>query len=370
MNYFIKKYYLLLILLTISFYSANAQLWSGATDYTWRSGNVGIGSNAAATNAKLYLFNTMTGNSHSTLGGYSPGIKFNTSTFAAADWDQSTIGLASGANQFLSNSLANDFIFTNNTGGANILFGTCTGGSSIERMRIASTGRIGIGTNNPSSLLHIQNGNFQITNSGALTGLANAKTGLSFGSNVTSMAAPTDYSWIQSSNGPLLLNPLSTTTLTTQANNYVAIGYSANTSTTPGLGYNLLVAGKIMCEELKIKIKSGSSWPDYVFSADYKLMSVDSLQRFIIQNNHLPDVPSASEVEENGIMAGEMSGILLKKIEELTLYMIEQNKNMAVQNTQNEMQAQAISNQQEQIELLKKQNELLMQQLQLLVKLK
>jgi hypothetical protein len=220
-------------------------------------------------------------------------------------------------------------------------------------------GSFGLGSGGaitPTSKLHVQYGNIQITNSQTAPDIT--KTGLTLGSLGTSIAAATDYSWIQSSHGPLLLNPSSGNTLTTQTNNYVAIGYLTNPSLAPtvGVGYNLLVAGKIMCEELKIKIKSSPNWPDYVFASDYKLMTIDSLQSYIIQNSHLPNVPSAKEVEENGIMAGEMNGILLKKVEELTLYMIEQNKTS--------------STQAEQIELLKKQNELLMEQVQLLVKSK
>jgi len=205
----------------------------------------------------------------------------------------------------------------------------------------------------PSSLLHVQYGNLQVTNSGAPV-VNSLKSGITMGAVGTSTAvSATDYSWIQSSSGPLLLNPLSTNTLTgLQSQNFVCIGIAkANIPATVPNGYNLLVQGKIMCEELKIKLIGG--WYDHVFASDYKLMSVDSLQSYIALNQHLPDVPSAKEVEENGIMAGEMNGILLKKVEELTLYMIEQNKN--------------ISNQEIEIELLKKQNELLMQQVQLLV---
>jgi|GEM_PF-1972859 hypothetical protein len=205
----------------------------------------------------------------------------------------------------------------------------------------------------PSSLLHIQYGNLQVTNSGAPV-LNTLKSGITMGAVGTSTATPaSDYSWIQSSSGPLLLNPLSPNTLAgSQSQNFVCIGIAkASIPATVPNGYNLLVQGKIMCEELKIKLIGG--WYDHVFASDYKLMSVDSLQSYISLNHHLPDVPSAKEVEENGVMAGEMSGILLKKVEELTLYMIEQNKN--------------ISNQEAQIELLKKQNELLMQQVQLLV---
>jgi len=231
-----------------------------------------------------------------------------------------------------------------------------TNGTGYEFVSFNAENRsVGICNTAPASKLHVQLGNIQITNSPALTGLRTAKAGLTLGSFGTGVAPLTDYSWIQSSSGPLLLNPLSGNTLAgAQTNNYVAIGIQqASIPAGAPNGYNLLVGGKILCEELKIKLNSGGTWYDYVLKPDYKLMALDSLELYISQNSHLPDVPSEAEVKENGIMAGEMSGILLKKIEELTLYMIEQNKNITVQETE--------------IELLKKQNELLMQQLQLLV---
>lgn len=66
--------------------------------------------------------------------------------------------------------------------------------------------------------------------------------------------------------------------------------------------------------------------PDYVFEKEYKLMSLDSLQNYITLNNHLPNVPSAKEYEKEGVDLGEMNRILLEKVEELTLYILELNK--------------------------------------------
>jgi len=63
-----------------------------------------------------------------------------------------------------------------------------------------------------------------------------------------------------------------------------------------------------------------------VFDKNYRLLTLKEVEEFIKENHHLPDVPSEKEVAENGIDVEEMDGILLKKIEELTLYIIEQNK--------------------------------------------
>lgn len=99
----------------------------------------------------------------------------------------------------------------------------------------------------------------------------------------------------------------------------VAIG----TNTIPP-GYQLAVNGKIISEEVKVQLNG--EWPDYVFSKDYKLPTLEAIQKHINKKGHLPNIPSAKEVEANGVELGEMNKLLLKKIEELTLYIIEMNK--------------------------------------------
>ena len=76
----------------------------------------------------------------------------------------------------------------------------------------------------------------------------------------------------------------------------------------------------------KAVVKLNANWPDYVFKSTYKLPTLNELEKYLLKNQHLPDVPSATEVEKNGIDIGEHQGLLLKKVEELTLYVIELNK--------------------------------------------
>lgn len=89
-------------------------------------------------------------------------------------------------------------------------------------------------------------------------------------------------------------------------------------------GYKLSVDGKVACRE--VLVKASGSWPDYVFAEDYKLLTLKQLEKSVEQNNHLPGIPSAKEVEENGFTLGEMQRLVLEKVEELTLYTIEQGK--------------------------------------------
>ena len=86
----------------------------------------------------------------------------------------------------------------------------------------------------------------------------------------------------------------------------------------------LAVAGKIHAEEVKVSTTVPA--PDYVFEEDYPLASLDEIKAYISANKHLPEVPSAKEMEANGIKLGEMNMLLLKKIEELTLLLIQQEE--------------------------------------------
>jgi hypothetical protein len=93
-------------------------------------------------------------------------------------------------------------------------------------------------------------------------------------------------------------------------------------------GYKLAVNGDAMFT--KIQVKAYSNWPDYVFGESYKLMPLQELEAYVKENNHLPEVPSAKEIEEEGINVAEMNKVLLKKIEELTLHVIELEKKINV----------------------------------------
>lgn len=95
-------------------------------------------------------------------------------------------------------------------------------------------------------------------------------------------------------------------------------------------GFKLAVAGSIRATEIKVE---ALPWPDYVFASNYQLMSLSDLRVYIQQNNHLPGVPSAAQVEEDGgIKLGEMNTILLQKIEELTLYNLQLEEQLAKAN--------------------------------------
>lgn len=94
----------------------------------------------------------------------------------------------------------------------------------------------------------------------------------------------------------------------------------------PGI-YALAVNGNIRSKELKVET---ANWPDYVFAEDYNLPTLEEVQKQIDMNGHLINIPSAKEIEVNGLELGEMNRLLLHKIEELTLYILQREKRIQV----------------------------------------
>jgi len=103
----------------------------------------------------------------------------------------------------------------------------------------------------------------------------------------------------------------------------------------------LHVDGIIISEEIKVENVDGA---DFVFAADYNLMPLSETEAYIKANHHLPEVPSAAEMQANGVELGKMNMLLLQKIEELTLHQIEMNKLLVEQQKQLEVQNQKIAN--------------------------
>ncbi|MDX1651103.1 MAG: hypothetical protein R3277_01340 [Brumimicrobium sp.] len=115
--------------------------------------------------------------------------------------------------------------------------------------------------------------------------------------------------------------------------------------------------GLMRAREIKVDMEI---WPDYVFSSDYILMPLNQVKEFISQNGHLPNVPSAAEIEEDGLNLGQTARITMEKVEELTLYVIEQQEKLEEQQEQLDEQKKLLEEQKELIELQKKALEGLM----------
>ena len=109
--------------------------------------------------------------------------------------------------------------------------------------------------------------------------------------------------------------------LNTSGKSFINGGKVGIGTTTPT--EKLEVNGIIRSKEVKVE---ATGWPDYVFSPNYNLRSLEETETFIQENQHLPEIPAATEIEAEGLLLGEMNALLLKKIEELTLHTIEQHK--------------------------------------------
>ncbi len=99
--------------------------------------------------------------------------------------------------------------------------------------------------------------------------------------------------------------------------------------------------GLLNVREVKVDLEA---WPDYVFEENYKLRPLVEVENFIKLNGHLPNIPNAKTIESEGVNLGEMNKLLMEKVEELTLYLIEQNKQLQIQNTRIESLEKTIEN--------------------------
>ena len=181
------------------------------------------------------------------------------------------------------------------------------GGLNKQVLAINNDGNIGINTTQPTSLFSIGN------NHGIKLSIGNslwANTSLIETGYSSETGDFTDLKVASYGNSNGLIRILQ--------NGNVGIGATHPDS-------RLTVAGNIHAQEVKVTINAGLV-PDYVFANDYKLKSLKEVEDYIKQNSHLPEIPSATEIEKNGLMLAEMNLTLLKKMEEMTLYMIEQNK--------------------------------------------
>lgn len=124
--------------------------------------------------------------------------------------------------------------------------------------------------------------------------------------------------------GPTLVRPLFS--WGSYDNDYMIMTANGNL----GIGTNkpaekLSVKGNIRAQEIKVET---TNWPDYVFKPDYKLISLAQTELFIQENGHLPEFPPAEQIEKEGLSVGEMNKLMMKKIEELILHLIEKEKAM------------------------------------------
>jgi len=204
---------------------------------------------------------------------------------------------------------------------------------NIERLSISPNGYVGIGTTTPAAQLHTTGTvrHAGLTNDSTKTRvLVTDTSGNLFYRNASGISGPWQYV-----NGVVY-----------DSADAIAIG------TSNPQGYKLAVNGTAIFT--KVKVKTAGTWPDYVFLNGYTPPDLKKLEVYLRTYHHLPGIVSEAEVQQNGIDVGDQQAAVLKKVEELTLYLIEQNKTLTEQNRQLQDQNARLQDQQRQIDELKK----------------
>jgi hypothetical protein len=213
-----------------------------------------------------------------------------------------------------------------------VLVAGTSGQVSSTDIYVSSTGDVGINTDNPQQKLHVVDGNILISKY-SIRPPGSTNGSILFGDNVTA-TNPFGRWGIEylDQDGVKGLNFWKTSDDIGGAMNYVLFLCSEENEHKGNVGIGtgtpaekLTVNGRILAQEV-IVTSDINNWPDYVFAPEYNLMSLSDLEAYVNEHHHLPNVPSAKEVEEQGISLGEMNAILLQKVEEMTLRMIEMEK--------------------------------------------
>jgi hypothetical protein len=313
-----------------SSHNARTQSFSGTVTYDGSGAGTGgsegtyVGYNAGAvtTSAKNSFFGAYSGRVNTTgtlntfLGAYSGYSNTTAGSNTFVGYHAGYTNTSGGFNTFIGNlsgkfnttGFWNVFMglqsgYNNTTGSSNLFLGNNAGFNNLT-----GEGNIAIGVNSGYSNTAGNNNIFIGTSAG------NAETG-------------NDKLYIANSNtpNPLIKGDFANSTLIFNGK----VGVSTSTfPTTVGTAnvsaYKLFVKGGILTEEVRIR----TGWADYVFAPGYQLKDLATVENYISKNGHLPNVPSAKTVEESGLSLGEIAKVQQEKIEELTLYLIEQNKKL------------------------------------------
>lgn len=285
--------------------------------------------------------NTFPASGNVGIGTLSPAAKLSVSsnTVTAGNFSEITIDNL-GSGNFYGSSIRN--IYTQSTSSLNprltfLVQNTNTSNYAglVERMTILGNGNVGIGLANPTTQLDV-NGNFRL-------GVGGGAGGQAYSIAFTRAGNPQLYS--SNAGGLLLGGDGSGIDLNILTNGNVLIGKTTQTNN----AYRLDINGNARAD----KIVVNTTGADYVFDSSYELQSLDSVEHFVRTYHHLSDIPTADEMQAEGVSLGDNQILLLKKTEELTLYIIEQNKALKEQQSLIKLMKAQIDNQQAELEILK-----------------
>lgn len=201
-----------------------------------------------------------------------------------------------------------------------IRFRSVTDTGFSDKVVINSNGNVGIGTISPNEKLQIGNA-FTFHDGGSKVMMIGHATG-GVDLDPSKYAAELRFN---SGNGYLSLGTSSSITSAPSAQLNISKDGNVGIGTFDTGSHKFAVDGSIGAREIKVET---GTWSDFVFYEDYNLPTLDEVETHIKEKGHLLDIPSAEEVEKDGIYLGEMNAKLLQKIEELTLYTIQQEKKL------------------------------------------
>ncbi len=284
-----KNYALSLLVLIVNAIPASAQQWS-TTGNNYTTGGLSLGSSSPSSE-KLRVTTTGSQRAMALFGASGSGMAGILFDASNGDWAGSDYG-----SLLQQDNLS---IELNNYGTNPIYLRT----NHQTRLTVSGAGLIGIGKTNPSFALDVTRANQSVARF--------ESTGTNAGPDVLIIDKD---------------NASARATLQIQGNAGAIESLFVSSSGNVGIGNTnpiskLAVNGQIRATE--VKVLADITVPDYVFENDYKLRTLQETKKYISVNKHLPDIPSAAEIEANGIDLGDMNMRLLKKIEELTLYQIE-----------------------------------------------
>jgi len=224
---------------------------------------------------------------------------------------------STGANNL---AIGNAALTTNKTGSQNVGVG-----SNALLLNLSGSTNVAIGFE-AGRTLSTGTGNTFIGNQAGRNSTGSGNVLLGFQSGINETGSNKLYISNSSSAVPLIKGEfdnknlkINTGSTSSSTVGFLAVGNFDATFTMPtNNSYRLIVQDGIITEKVKVALKTTADWADYVFEPDYKRMSLEEVEKFVQANKHLPNVPSAEEMKQNGLDVTQTSAKLMEKIEELT----------------------------------------------------
>ena len=200
-------------------------------------------------------------------------------------------------------------------------------GGNSTKVIIKADGKVGVGTIDPSRVLEVAgDGNIDVVDGSNAVGISRFRNSSGSGLDISTFSSTGDLILRTTYTGTDLIFGTRNASANYERVRITAAGDVGIGTTTPDA--KLTVKGDIHTREVRVDL-NGATGPDYVFEEDYDLWSLEETEQFIRENKHLPEIPSAAEMEKDGIELKKMNLKLLQKVEELTLHLIRQEKEIA-----------------------------------------